>query len=190
MTSSHKPTLVLELNDIRDLFVAPDHNLLSSNEVEILGQPGILRVLYRLKPRSLSTSMRLVLLLPSEKIHPDLEQQVRTGITRFCILKVEDNQSKLRLLRRLWWRSTLHGVLFLSLCLALSHLFGSDWLPLSPFFQSLLTEGLMIIGWVGLWHPVETLLYDWIPIVRENSVYHLLQTMTIDILPQTVKAGL
>jgi hypothetical protein len=31
---------------------------------------------------------------------------------------------------------------------------------------SLLSEGLLIIGWVALWRPVESFLYDWWPILR------------------------
>jgi hypothetical protein len=59
-----------------------------------------------------------------------------------------------------------------------------DWFPFPSLFKSILAEGFTIIGWVGLWHPVETLLYDWIPIARENDVYQFIQAMDIEILPQ------
>jgi hypothetical protein len=129
--------------------------------------------------------MRLVLLLPPKEMEPDLEAKVRSGIQRFCTLKIEDNNNKLRFLRQLWWRSAFNGVLFLAVCILLANLFGSDWLPFLPsLFKSILAEGFTIIGWVGLWHPVETLLYDWIPIARENDVYQFIRAMDIEILPQ------
>ncbi len=186
MTQNGDGTIVIELNDIQSLFVAPELNLLSNNELEILGQPGMMRVLYRLKPQSLQSQMRLVLLLPPEKIEPHLEEKVQSGIKRFCTLKIEDNNNKLKLLRQMWWRSTLNGVLFLAACIFLANLSGGDWLPfLPPLLKPVLTEGFTIIGWVGLWHPVETLLYDWIPIVRENDVYQLIRAMDIGVSPQS-----
>jgi len=31
-----------------------------------------------------------------------------------------------------------------------------------------LREGLLLIGWVALWPPVEIFLYDWQPILRQQ----------------------
>ena len=33
--------------------------------------------------------------------------------------------------------------------------------------REILREGLVIIGWVAMWRPLEVLLYDWWPIVDE-----------------------
>jgi hypothetical protein len=43
------------------------------------------------------------------------------------------------------------------------------WLPASTFRQ-VLREGLVITGWVALWRPIEVLLYDWRPLVRQRRL--------------------
>lgn len=41
-------------------------------------------------------------------------------------------------------------------------------LPEGPARQ-ILREGLVITGWVAIWRPLEALLYDWWPLVRERK---------------------
>jgi hypothetical protein len=54
----------------------------------------------------------------------------------------------------------------------------------SELIRSIFREGLTIIGWVGLWHPVEMVLYDWIPIVRSNAIHRFITTIPINIFPK------
>ena len=43
------------------------------------------------------------------------------------------------------------------------------FLPPGTFHQ-ILREGLVIIGWVVMWRPLELLLYDWWPLVRQRRL--------------------
>jgi len=36
--------------------------------------------------------------------------------------------------------------------------------------RQILREGLIIIGWVAMWRPLELLLYDWWPLVRQRRL--------------------
>ena len=36
--------------------------------------------------------------------------------------------------------------------------------------RPILREGLVIIGWVAMWRPLEVLLYDWWPLVRQRRL--------------------
>ncbi len=36
--------------------------------------------------------------------------------------------------------------------------------------RQILREGLVIIGWVAMWRPLELLLYDWWPLVRQRRL--------------------
>ena len=38
-------------------------------------------------------------------------------------------------------------------------------------FTTLLTESLIIGGWVAMWRPLEIFLYDWWPILGERRLY-------------------
>ena len=57
------------------------------------------------------------------------------------------------------------GLLVLVAFLTLAELSMS--LPAGPL-RGILREGLVIIGWVALWRPLEVLLYDWWPLIDER----------------------
>ena len=44
-----------------------------------------------------------------------------------------------------------------------------------------LKEGLVISGWVVMWRPIETLIYDWIPAQRERAIARKLLAAAIDV---------
>lgn len=46
-----------------------------------------------------------------------------------------------------------------------------------------LDEGLIILGWVANWRPVEIFLYDWWPIVRRRRLYRRLSQVPVRIAP-------
>jgi hypothetical protein len=43
----------------------------------------------------------------------------------------------------------------------------------------ILDEGLLIIGWVAMWRPLEIFLYDWVPIRRRCRVFAKLSSMPV-----------
>jgi hypothetical protein len=59
------------------------------------------------------------------------------------------------------------GLFVLVTFLALAQL--TPMLATRPF-QDILREGLVIIGWVAMWRPVELLLYDWWPLESERRL--------------------
>lgn len=44
-------------------------------------------------------------------------------------------------------------------------------------------EGLIILGWVANWRPVEIFLYDWWPLIRRRRLLERLAQATIDLTP-------
>ena len=51
-------------------------------------------------------------------------------------------------------------------------MFGQYWI-----------EGLVILGWVALWRPMEIFLYDWWPILKERNLYRHLATAEVVVKP-------
>ena len=45
----------------------------------------------------------------------------------------------------------------------------------------LLDEGLIILAWLALWRPVETLLYGWVPLYRERRLYQRLAAVKVTV---------
>jgi hypothetical protein len=47
--------------------------------------------------------------------------------------------------------------------------------------QSIVDEGLLILGWVAMWRPIEILLYDWWPLARRGRVLHRLAGVMVEV---------
>jgi hypothetical protein len=45
----------------------------------------------------------------------------------------------------------------------------------------LLEEGLLIVGWVAMWRPLELLLYDWWPLLRRKRTFENLSRMRVEV---------
>ena len=62
---------------------------------------------------------------------------------------------------------------------------GVDWmrslLPRSQLAQ-VISESLVIGGWVAMWRPLEIFLYDWWPIRNERRIYDRLSRMPVRIV--------
>jgi len=42
-------------------------------------------------------------------------------------------------------------------------------------------EGLLIIGWVAMWRPLELLLYDWWPLLQKLRLYARMGRMPVEL---------
>lgn len=71
----------------------------------------------------------------------------------------------------------LAGLLFLVLCSGLALLVGE--LDLG-WAGGVVEEGLVIIGWVALWRPAETFLYDWWPLRQQRRQMDRLAAMPVE----------
>ena len=74
------------------------------------------------------------------------------------------------------------GLLVLSLCIT-----GAQYLPalLEPsHLAPLVREGLIILGWVANWRPIEIFLYDWWPIRRRRILYARLAKADVVVAPR------
>jgi hypothetical protein len=180
--------LTLQLDDIRELFVAPEVDPFSPREVAVVGEPGLVRMVRRYAALWHAGTIHLTVQLPADTITPETAGLIRAGITRYCSLKTEANDELLRLRRRIGLRSLLTGLLFLGVALLLAALFASDALSTLPrFLRTILSEGFTIIGWVALWHPFEALVYDPIPLRRENAIYRRLPGIEISVEPSPAR---
>jgi hypothetical protein len=48
-------------------------------------------------------------------------------------------------------------------------------------FRAIVQEGLIIIGWVAMWRPLDVYLYRWWPVYRLGKIYRQLSTMPVEI---------
>ncbi|MDP4361090.1 hypothetical protein QR510_31140, partial [Escherichia coli] len=53
------------------------------------------------------------------------------------------------------------------------------------YFRRFFNEGLIILGWVANWRPVEIFLYEWWPLARRQNLYTRLADATVEVKPWT-----
>lgn len=51
-----------------------------------------------------------------------------------------------------------------------------------------MSVGLIIIGWVAMWHPIEALLYDWWPIREQRLYFEKIADLDIEVIGSTNSA--
>ena len=77
-------------------------------------------------------------------------------------------------------RATLAiGLLFLAICLGASR---AITLRSRAEWATYLTEGLLIVGWVAMWRPLQTYLYDWWPVRLKRLIYTKLSAMPVEVV--------
>lgn len=79
------------------------------------------------------------------------------------------------------------GLAVLALCIALGT--GAGSFLGTGYLGRFLGEGLIILGWVANWRPVEIFLYDWWPIVRRRRLYRRLSFVQVKIQAEDPQAG-
>lgn len=172
--------ITLRLNDIQDLFHAPQLDPFAS-QVTLLS--GIDQIISYLKPKSLNRKVRTTLLLSPNQISANTQSVLLQAIQNYCQARMQQINSDLVSIRWQGSKALQIGMLFLAVCLLLSTLFdGLDVLP--RFLRQFLSEGFLIAGWVGLWHPIDLLLFEWWSQRRYQQLYERLKQMELIIAAQ------
>ena len=104
---------------------------------------------------------------------------VREAVRSYFQHRAEHKQ---RELSQLLWRgrlSLLVGVLFMAACLA-----GSELVKFISMgaVERIVREGLLIMGWVAMWRPLEIYLYDWWPLRTERRNLQRLARMEVTVI--------
>jgi hypothetical protein len=71
----------------------------------------------------------------------------------------------------------LVGVAVFSICISLRGVLATALHGLSRG----LDEGLIVLGWIALWRPVEVLAYGWVPLYRKRRLYQRLARIQVSV---------
>jgi hypothetical protein len=102
------------------------------------------------------------------------------AIHNFFDYKADITKRQIQLLLQEGRTSLLIGLAFLMLCLI-----GADFLSsyTSYTFLRVLKESLIIGGWVAMWRPLQTFLYEWWPMVRRGRIFRNLAKSGVRVTP-------
>lgn len=124
----------------------------------------------------------IIVHLTPEEAQRSEAQHIEEAIRNYFTYRSEVLGWDLRELFRTGRASLAIGISVLAACIVVgklaSGILGTGYL--GRFFE----EGLIILGWVANWRPVEIFLYDWWPIVRRRRLYRRLALAKVQILSE------
>jgi len=124
----------------------------------------------------LQRPLALVIHLPADQVPQPSTYNLSDAIHNYFAYRASHEERRLRLLFRDGRIALVTGLAFLFSCVLLRELVYSFG---DTAETEVLGEGLLIIGWVAMWRPLEILLYEWVPIRRRCRILAKLAKMPV-----------
>ena len=175
---SHSGLIELQIDRLKSLFdpfdpfPTPTRDLSRAAEDFIVGWAREL---------SSNVAIRLRLHVAHEEASSADQVALKAAISRHFNYKAELASGDLREMMAIGRLALLIGLCVLGACIVARQLLLSVW-PQGAA-SGILGEGLMIVGWVANWRPLEIFLYDWWPILRRRKIYQRLASAAVEIVP-------
>jgi hypothetical protein len=123
---------------------------------------------------------KLVFHLPADEAACTAGQNLGAAVHNYFAYREWVARDDLRRLLRTGAVSLVIGLAFLFTCLVIRQVLVSD----EGAMSRVLDEGLLIVGWVALWKPLEVALYDWWPLWRIARRNRTLKDMSVEVREQ------
>jgi hypothetical protein len=122
----------------------------------------------------LSRPLKLAIYVPADQMDArvDLEQAVHN----YFAYRADETRRRLKFFFRDGRRSLVAGLVFLFVCILVRQVVLAVGHGLTA---QIVDEGLYIVGWVAMWRPLETFLYDWRPIRRRARLFEKLARIPV-----------
>ena len=105
-------------------------------------------------------------------------EHTESAVRHYFATRAAMKGSELRLLLHRGRLSLVVGLTFLITCLTLGELATKlGW----QIADHIISEGLTIVGWVAMWRPLQTYLYDWWPLREERRNFERLARMRVKV---------
>ncbi len=164
----------IRLGQFRQLFNSLDPSPLLEKDLNNDVEAYIIQAMHEF---SLSTPLKLVFYVPESDLD-EAKQILSKAIHNYFSYRKQTANRELHQILRQGRISLLIGLLFLIICISMSKLVS---LINNDTVTPILTEGLLIIGWVAMWRPLEIFLYDWWPIRYKQQVFDKLSGIPIEV---------
>jgi len=107
--------------------------------------------------------LKLVIHLPADQVPQGSSHDLAEAIHNYFAYRAAHEQRRLRMLFRDGRIAFATGLAFLLCCTLLREVVRSLG---HETVSDIVGEGMLIIGWVAMWRPLEIFLYEWVPIRR------------------------
>jgi hypothetical protein len=176
MTEKGRQVIELRLARIQELFELPQSDLFSEYRNFLT---GIDLCISELRGRRSRRPVRLEITLPPSEVEPDLAPRVGQALQRYCDHRVRYNRRERRAVR-------IDGVSALRIGVPIA---GLGLLVSESASGNLVGDQLgWVLVWIGLWFPLDQMLFYADVYGRENRVLSLLRDAEVVIGPHRVSS--
>ena len=166
----------IRLREVAQLFNTMDPSPFHERQLDADAEEFILA---RAHERRLRDPVMLVVHLAPGRAGGEPAPRVEQAVRGHFLTRAQLSKLEFRRLMRDARTSLAIGASFLAGCLALSEVLANA----APHtIQRILSEGLMIAGWVAMWRPMQIYLYEWWPVRRRIQIFRTLSRMTVQVL--------
>ncbi|MGH7912364.1 MAG: hypothetical protein ACREOV_11635 [Candidatus Dormibacteraceae bacterium] len=166
--------LTLRIESIDDLFQAPEPHLFARAQRIV---SGIEELLLQLDAGRIPKHLRTTFLVGAAAAPVDAAE-IEGALRQYCALRLRDVELRLRAHRREGLSLLGLGTVLFVLGVGLSAEFLQSRWP--ALIQDLLGDGIfLVLAWVGLWFPLDHLVFGRHGIVRERNLLRALRGMEV-----------
>ena len=164
----------IRLRDLSQLFDSLDPSPFAEQDLDPRVAQYIVESFQELSPKSVS---RIVLHLDRIPAESDAAKTVEAAVHDHFARQARRFERELRSLLRRGLVSLMIGLAFLASVFVIEEQIvrALGRARLAP----LLTQGLLIVGWVAMWRPLEIFLYDWWPILGRRRLRQRLSALPV-----------
>ena len=163
--TANVPEIHMRLTTLSQLFNSMDPSPFHERELDAAADAFIVDSLEEL---SSGHTPVLVIELPAEQMANYEAAEVQRAIQNHFTYRLNDSRRRLRRHFREGRIALLIGLLFLAICNAVREFI---FMPQDSAVARLFAEGLLILGWVAMWRPLQIFLYDWWPLRRQARLH-------------------
>jgi hypothetical protein len=169
----------IRLREVRQLFHTLDPAPFREKDLDSGAEQYLLDACREAGPRQ---NLLLIIYLPATEVSSEAAKTLPVAIHNYFAYRSRQKRADMIHLVQRGIISLLIGSAFLTACLGLRGvLLSSPWI----IDRAWVGEGLLIGGWVAMWRPLEILLYDWWPLVRQQMLLRRLARISIEIRAST-----
>lgn len=175
MASNEVSTIRVKVDDPQQLFNSVDPSPFHERDLD----PGCAEFIMswaRELPRH--DALRLEIVVSASHAGSSILGEIPTAVRNHFAREADLQRLRVRRLFREGRTSLALGLAIMTVCTTIA-----AFLPgaVPEAVGEILGEGLVIAGWVAMWHPVHTLLYGYWPVIRERRLFDRLAQADIDV---------
>ncbi len=127
----------------------------------------------------LTRPLRLLIHLPRDQLALAEKLGLRRAVENYFAYRREETWRRIRFLFREGRSALAIGLAFLIVCMSVRQLAVA---VVGDASAHIVQEGLLILGWVAMWRPLQIFLYEWWPMRHRARVFDKLAKMPVEIL--------